>query len=79
MIAIVDVNKLGQSQHTMHNADVKSIAGKFEAFGWETITIDGHNYKDIVTTLDKLRKNNGKPKAIVADTFKGKYFPKIEG
>ncbi len=42
------------------------------------MVIDGHNYGDIVSTLDKLRSDNGKPKAIIADTVKGKYFPKIE-
>lgn len=78
LVAVIDVNRLGQSQQTMHGNDVKTIAQKFEAFGWETIVIDGHNYSQIVSTLDKLREENGKPKVIVADTFKGKYFPKIE-
>ena len=61
----------------MHGSDVKSIASKFESFGWETVVINGHNYNEIVSNLEKLRKNNGKPKVIVADTMKGKYFPKI--
>lgn len=78
LIAIVDVNRLGQSQQTMHGHDVKSIAHKFESFGWETVVINGHNYSEIVSTLDKFREENGKPKVIVADTVKGKYFPKIE-
>ena len=34
LIAIVDANKLGQSQHTMHGSDTKDIAKKFEGFGW---------------------------------------------
>ena len=74
LIAIVDVNKLGQSQHTMHNADVKTIQKKFQAFGWEAVVVDGHNLKKIVQTLNKFRNTNGKPKVIVADTLKGKYF-----
>lgn len=40
----------------MHGHDVKSISQKFEAFGWETVVIDGHNYSEIVETLDKLRE-----------------------
>jgi transketolase N-terminal domain/subunit len=39
----------------MHGHDIKSIAKKFESFGWETVVIDGHNYKEIISTLDKLR------------------------
>ncbi len=48
LVAVVDVNKLGQSQHTMHNGDVKAIQKKFEAFGWEAVVVDGHNLKKIV-------------------------------
>lgn len=39
----------------MHGNDVKSIASKFEAFGWETVVINGHNYAEIVNALEKLR------------------------
>lgn len=56
---------------------MKAIAGKFEAFGWETLVINGHDFTEIIPTLDKFRLKNGKPKVIVADTLKGKYFPKI--
>jgi transketolase N-terminal domain/subunit len=39
----------------MHGSDVKSIAAKFTAFGWETHVINGHNYAEIVPTLEKLK------------------------
>jgi transketolase len=58
----------------MHNADVKAIQKKFDAFGWEAVVVNGHDLKSIVNVLDKFRNDNGKPKVIVADTLKGKYF-----
>lgn len=61
----------------MHNDQIKQIHKKFDSFGWEVITIDGHDLKKIVATLDKLRNDNGKPKVIIADTLKGKYFTEI--
>jgi len=59
----------------MHGNDIKGIVKKFEGFGWDTVAINGHDYNFIINTLQKVKKNNGKPKAIIADTFKGKYFP----
>lgn len=48
---------------------------KIEAFGWHTITIDGHDHKQI---LDALTADNaGKPKAIVMKTKKGYGVPKL--
>jgi transketolase len=64
----------------MHGDQIKAIHKKFEAFGFETITIDGHNIDNIVNALNKFRNTNGKPKVIVANTEKGKYFSEeIEG
>ena len=64
----------------MHNSDVKAIQKKFDAFGWEAVIVNGHDLNSIVKVLDRFRNTNGKPKVIVADTLKGKYFTeKIEG
>ena len=46
---------------------------KFEAFGLEAVSIDGHNMAQLVETLDRcLERRNGKPKCIVCDTIKGR-------
>ena len=47
LVAIVDVNRLGQSQATMHGADGEAYAKKFGGFGWHTVVIDGHNLEQI--------------------------------
>ena len=41
--AIVDVNRLGQSEETSIGHDVNVYKKRWEAFGWKTIVIDGHN------------------------------------
>jgi transketolase len=73
LYAIVDVNGLGQSQHTMDRFDVDRFAAKFRAFGWFAVTIDGHNYEEIVAAFEKCRREAGDlPRVIVAKTHKGK-------
>jgi transketolase len=71
LIAIVDVNKLGQRGETALGHDMTSYKARYEAFGWHTIVIDGHDldavdaaYKEAVAVTDK-------PVAILAKTDKG--------
>lgn len=48
------------------------INKKFEAFGWNVIVIDGHNFEEIISALDKAKKTKGLPTCIIANTVKGK-------
>ena len=52
--------------------NIDPIVDKWRAFGWETFEVDGHNFKEILETLNKAEKVKGKPKIIVAHTVKGK-------
>jgi len=79
LYAVIDVNGLGQSQHTMDRFDVNRFADKFRAFGWFAVIIDGHNYVDIVEAFEKSRQHGGSlPRAIVAKTAKGKGVSMLE-
>ena len=72
MVAIVDHNKLqidGENDKVMK---VTPIEEKFESFGWNVITIDGHDIEAIKDAFDKARECKGRPTAIVAETVKGK-------
>lgn len=73
LILFVDNNKLqldGTCDEIMPNID---LGKRFEAFGYEVFYIDGHNMDEIVATLDKIRvSQNNRPKAIIADTIKGR-------
>ena len=45
---------------------------KFAAFGWNVITIDGHNFEEIENAVNAAKAFKGKPTAIIANTVKGK-------
>ena len=79
LYAVVDVNGLGQSQRTMDEFDINRFADKFRAFGWFALTIDGHNYVDILKAFEECRRDGGKlPRVLVARTFKGKGVSMLE-
>src|SRR5262249_4521710 len=78
LIAIVDVNRLGQSQPTMLEHDVTAYANRFKAFGWKHVIVDGHDMGQVVKALRKARRPAGAPVAVVARTIKGKGIPGIE-
>ena len=78
LIGIVDVNALGQSQRTMYAFDVDTYCKRFEAFGWQTLAIDGHNLDEILPALAQAKASTNKPTMIVAKTFKGKGVSFLE-
>ena len=78
LIGIVDVNALGQSQRTMYAFDIDTYCQRFEAFGWQTIGIDGHDLDEILPALDQAKASTEKPTMIVAKTFKGKGVSFLE-
>ncbi|MBS3819613.1 transketolase [bacterium] len=77
LLAVVDINRLGQSEATMHGHDVDAYEKKFRAFGWKTIPIDGHNIDEILRGFEEARKAN-KPSVILAKTVKGKGVSILE-
>ncbi|HKL17117.1 MAG TPA: transketolase [Patescibacteria group bacterium] len=77
LIAVLDVNKLGQRGRTMYGHNVKSYKKKLESFGWETIVIDGHSIKQVQKAYKKALNSN-KPFMIIAKTIKGKGVKLME-
>ncbi len=72
LVAVVDYNGL-QIDGSLD--DVNSpmpLDKKFEAFNWNVITIDGHNFDEIEQAFQKADNKNGKPTVIIANTVKGK-------
>jgi transketolase len=78
LVAIVDVNALGQSGPTMLVHDTATYARRFEAFGWQAVECDGHDIKALQTAFAGVRKA-AKPSIILARTLKGKGAPIMEG
>lgn len=71
LIAVADINALGQSERTMYKHDMEIYRQKFQAQGWDVQVIDGHDIAAIVAALDRAKSANGRPQAIVAKTIKG--------
>jgi len=78
LIGILDVNRLGQRGETMYGHDVGAYQKRIEAFGWETIVIDGHDISEIVAAYEKASASKEKPFMIIAKTIKGKGVSFIE-
>lgn len=79
LIAIVDVNRLGQSQETMFGHNTNAYADRFHAFGWETVAINGHDFDEINKAFSLATANStDKPFAIIAKTLKGKGVSLLE-
>lgn len=79
LVVILDVNRLGQSEAAplQHQMDV--YEARCKAFGMDTYNIDGHNVEALVQALNSAKSTkNGKPKAVICKTFKGKGLPGIE-
>lgn len=79
LVAIVDVNRLGQRGETMWGWDLKQLQKRFEAFGWEVGVIeDGHDFGSIESTYYHAFKKRSKPVVILARTVKGKGISFLE-
>ncbi len=48
------------------------VDAKFAAFGWNVITIDGHDFVQIKNAIEEAKKTKGKPTVIICETIKGK-------
>jgi len=78
LVAIIDVNRLGQRGETMLGHDVSDYAYKARAFGWETIVINGHNLTEVIKAYKKAEQIKNTPVMIVAKTIKGKGISFLE-
>lgn len=72
LVVIVDNNNLQNDDTCDVVMPTLDLAKKFEAFGFETFAIDGHDMEAVVDALANAKTKNGKPKCIVGKTVKGK-------
>jgi transketolase len=77
LVAIIDVNRLGQRGETMHGWDLDSYANRARAFGWHAIEIDGHDVEAIDRAYAEALEADG-PAVVVARTIKGKGVKEVE-
>tara|TARA_B100000886_G_C20385810_1_gene475995 strand:+ start:387 stop:1214 length:828 start_codon:yes stop_codon:yes gene_type:complete len=81
LIVIIDQNNLQGLGNTNSVINMKSLFKKFESFGCQVISINGHNFKEIDNAFENAITNSQKllPKIIIASTIKGKGIKSMEG
>ena len=77
LVAIVDVNRLGQRGETDLGWNLDAYRARARAFGAVAIAIDGHDLVEIDDALGRVREHD-RPTVIFAKTIKGKGFSEIE-
>ncbi|MGW5466919.1 transketolase [Streptomyces chartreusis] len=78
LTAIVDVNRLGQRGPTRHGHDLDAYARRFQAFGWHTVEVDGHDVDAVDRAYGEARSTTGQPTVILARTLKGKGVADVQ-
>ncbi len=71
LCVIVDFNKWQATGRSCEVAGLEPLKAKWEAFGWRSVEVDGHDMSTLVKTLGKVKKSD-KPTAVIAHTIKGK-------
>jgi transketolase len=78
LVAVLDVNRLGQRGETMYGRDVHAYATRVGAFGWETLVVDGHDMGQILAAFERSQEPRQMPLMIIARTIKGKGVSFVE-
>ena len=71
LTVIMDYNKAQIDGYTRDVMDLEPLADKWQSFGWHVITIDGHDYGQIIDALDEAETVKERPTYIIAHTVKG--------
>jgi transketolase len=79
LIAIVDFNKIQTDKSVKDIIDLGDLAKKFEVFGWHAETCNGHDFSELENAFNRLNQITDRPKALIADTIKGKGVSFMEG
>lgn len=76
--AIIDRNNIQINGMTEAVMPLEPLRDKYDAFGWHTIEINGHNMEEIVDACETAKAVYEKPTLIIAHTIPGKGVPEIE-
>jgi len=72
LTAIVDCNRIQLTGWTRDIMNLEPLSQKWQAFGWHTIDVDGHDFNQILAAFQEAEKIKNKPPVIIARTIKGK-------
>ncbi len=79
LVAILDRNRLQIDGHTAEVMSLEPLADKWEAFGWHTLEVDGHDISQLLSAFRACKTVKGRPSMIIAHTVKGKGVSIFEG
>jgi len=77
LVAIIDVNRLGQSEATSLGHQTEVYKQRAEAFGWVAHVVDGHSIEELCKAFWTASTVKGKPTCIIAKTYKGMGIPGV--
>ena len=78
LCAIVDINRLGQSDPTMLQHDMDAYRSRWAGFGWHAIVVNGHDLSALLKAFDEAARTTGRPTVLLAKTYKGKGISFME-
>merc|ERR1719225_2021929 len=74
LCAIIDVNRLGQSDPAPLQHDMAQYKRRMESFGFHAMVVDGHDVSALLKAFDEAAATKGKPSILLCKTYKGKDF-----
>ncbi|MCC2630488.1 MAG: transketolase, transketolase [Candidatus Paceibacter sp.] len=78
LIGIVDRNNIQIDGFTEDIMPLESLRAKWEAFGWHVLEIDGHDFNNIIESINQAKAIFEKPSVIIAHTIPGKGVHEFE-
>lgn len=72
LTAFVDRNGIQQEGRTEDIMPLEPLMDKWRAFNWNVLTIDGHDFRQILAAVDEAHTTKGRPTVVIARTVKGK-------
>ena len=72
LTAFVDLNLLQIDGDVREVMNPTPVDKKFEAFGWNVISVDAHSVEEIRNAIDSAKTVKGKPTVVIANSTKGK-------
>jgi len=79
LVAVVDYNHMQIDGRTEEVVNLEPLADKWRAFGWHTLEISGHDFRQLLGAFAEAEETKGQPTAIIAQTIKGKGVSFMEG
>ena len=78
LVLVVDFNRWQATGRSQEITAISSLKDKFEAFGWSSYDVDGHDINALINVLKNVPDGSGSPVAVIAHTIKGKGISFME-